>query len=150
MIITYDTKKHPFVVVTIQDGEDHNDILYESFMQYLENQYKQKSYFYLLFDMENLSTPNLLLLRNYIQRIKELKTSPIRYLQFYIVITFNPWIRKLLYMLWNLCKPMSIAYLVENKTIAYSLLDIVTNKNNSKEYIDAYLVMNSLTVINPG
>ena len=53
-------------------------------------------------------------------------------------------------MLWNLCKPMSIAYLVENKTIAYSLLDIVTNKNNSKEYIDAYIVMNSLTVINPG
>ena len=149
MIITYDTNKYPFVLVNIQDGEDQDNILYESFMQYLEKQYKEKKYFYILFQTENLSTPNLLLLKNYIERIKELKRSPIRYLKFYIIITSNPWIKKMLYILWNLCKPMSFAYLVDNEDIAYELLHTLTNKNNTKEYIEAYTIMKDLTVIDP-
>ena len=149
MKITFDTNNHPFVVVTIDDGEDKDNILYESFMTFLEKQYKEKNFFYLLFDTENLTTPNILLLRNYIQRIQQLKTSPIRYLQFYIIVTSNPWIKKLLYMLWNLCKPMSVAYLVDNTTIAYNLLHILSNPNNNKEYIHAYLLMNEITKIEP-
>ena len=149
MKITFDTNNHPFVVVTIDDGEDKDNILYESFMTFLEKQYKEKNFFYLLFDTENLTTPNILLLRNYIQRIQQLKTSPIRYLQFYIIVTSNPWIKKLLYMLWNLCKPMSVAYLVDNTTIAYNLLHILSNPNNNKEYIHAYVQINDITKIEP-
>tara|TARA_Y100000992_G_scaffold297228_1_gene260522 strand:- start:752 stop:1204 length:453 start_codon:yes stop_codon:yes gene_type:complete len=149
MKITFDTNKHPFVVVTIDDGEDKDNILYESFMTFLEKQYKEKNFFYLLFDTENLTTPNILLLRNYIQRIQQLKTSPIRYLQFYIIVTSNPWIKKLLYMLWNLCKPMSVAYLVDNSTIAYNLLHILSNPNNNKEYIHAYVQINDIPKIEP-
>ncbi len=149
MKITFNTNKHPFVVVTIVDGEDKDNVLYEKFMTYLETQYKEKKYFYLLFVTENLSTPNILLLRNYIQRIQQLKRTPIRYLQFYIIVTSNPWIRKLLYMLWNLCKPMSFAYLVENNTVAYNLLDTLTDPNNNNEYIHAYLLMNDITKIDP-
>ena len=118
-------------------------------MTFLEKQYKEKNFFYLLFDTENLTTPNILLLRNYIQRIQQLKTSPIRYLQFYIIVTSNPWIKKLLYMLWNLCKPMSVAYLVDNTTIAYNLLHILSNPNNNKEYIHAYVQINDITKIEP-
>ena len=52
-------------------------------------------------------------------------------------------------MLWNLCKPMSFAYLVENNTVAYNLLDTLTDPNNNNEYIHAYLLMNDITKIDP-
>ena len=48
MIITYDTNKYPFVLVNIQDGEDQDNILYESFMQYLEKQYKEKIFLHII------------------------------------------------------------------------------------------------------
>ena len=44
---------------------------------------------------------------------------------------------------------MSVAYLVDNSTIAYNLLHILSNPNNNKEYIHAYVQINDITKIEP-
>ena len=147
MRITYNTRQYPTVFVNITNEEDENNTFYEAFMTYLEDQYKQKKHFHIFVDLEELTVPNLKLVPDYIKRIKVLKERSRQYLDYYLIFNQNAWFNKLLYMLWNMCSPLGTAYLINDKQIALTLLENLSNPSCSKEFINAYVVINEIEMV---
>ena len=147
MRITYDTQQYPTVFVKIVNGVDEDNTLYESFMTFFEDQYKKKKHFHMLFDVQELSRPDVRLLPDYIRRIKQLKEYDNQYLDYYLIVNQNAWVAKLLYMLWNVSIPLATVYLIVDKQVALTLLTDLKDPMCNQQYIDTYVIMNDIAKV---
>ena len=106
-----------------------------------------KEHFHLLMDLESLTIPNMGLCIDFIRRQREMKKSPIQYLDYSVVVTNNIIVKNALAMIWNICPPLNTVYLVTEMSIGLVLLNIIKDPIFNVEYINAYIEMNNVTKI---
>tara|TARA_E500000178_G_C16719063_1_gene616354 strand:+ start:133 stop:576 length:444 start_codon:yes stop_codon:yes gene_type:complete len=147
MKITFNTFKFPTVNVRVTNDTDNNNTYYDTFMEYWECRYKMKEHFHLLMDLESLTIPNMGLCIDFIRRQREMKKSPIQYLDYSVVVTNNIIVKNALAMIWNICPPLNTVYLVTEMSIGLVLLNIIKDPIFNVEYINAYIEMNNVTKI---
>ena len=147
MYINYTIKKFPIVHVCINDNTDINNDSYEKFIRFWENQYEKKEYFKLFINLENLSKPDLSLILDFTKRMNVLKSKPIQYLTFSIMIVQNTWIIEILSQIWTMSPPLNTVYIVPTIEIGSQLLNNLYNPRYNEDHINTYLFINNITKI---
>lgn len=147
MRITYSSLLYPTVKVKITNETDDNNSYYNTFMHFWETMYKKKEYFHFLMDLKSLTRPNLGLCIDFIKRQKQLKESPIQYLDYSVVVVDNVIVKNILNVIWRICPPLNTVYLVGEMAIGIVLLSKLNDELLSSEYLDAYLEINNITKI---
>ena len=147
MYFNYSIKKFPIVHVCINDNTDLNNDSYEKFMSFWENQYEKKECFRLFINLENLNNPNLSLIRDFTKRMKVLKSKPIQYLTFSILIVQNTWIIEIIKQILNMSPPLNTVYIVPTIEIGTQLSNNLYNPQYNENHINMFLFINNITKI---
>lgn len=147
MYINYSIKKFPMLHVCINDNTDVNNDSYDKFISFWENQYEKKEYFRLFINLENLSKPDLSLILDFTKRMNVLKSKPIQYLTFSIMIVQNTWIIEILKQIWSMSPPLNTVYIVPTLEIGAQLSNNLYNPRYNEDHINTFLFINNITKI---
>ena len=146
MKITYTTKDFPLVKVFFNNDPDPDNKSYETFMNYWEENYKNKTYFKMLMDLSNLTKPNLFKLKDFMTRQVKLKENYEQYLKYSVIILENQGVRSILNFLWKCYPPLNTVYLVSSLMIAESLINIL-DKPINENILTLYMFENNITKV---
>tara|TARA_Y100000768_G_scaffold388111_1_gene382235 strand:+ start:3382 stop:3834 length:453 start_codon:yes stop_codon:yes gene_type:complete len=149
MKVNFSIFNFPTVRVTITNETDDDNIYYNKFMNFWEEQYNKKNHFHFLFNLQTLSRPNLGLIIDFIKRQKKLKLEEEQYLDYSIILVDNIFIKTILDKIWRICPPLNTVYLVTQLYIANQLLEHLNNDFLCNEYILSYIMSNNITKIEP-
>ena len=147
MKIFFNTFRFPTVNVKITNETDVDNISYNKFMEYWENNYKIKKHFHLFMDLASLSIPNMGLCIDFIRRQREMKKTEVQYLDYSVVVVNNTLIQTVLNGLWRMCPPLNTVYLVVEMSVGIALMNCINNPIYSNEYINAYMEQYNITKI---
>ena len=135
MWANYDYSQFPVVYVKfnqyIKSDKDFNDFLTQWILLY-----QNKKEFTFIFDTSDVSAPNISYCFKMRKFIKKLKKFPYQYLQKSIIIVSNPYIKYLLYFIFNVQKPVATVYLytINDKEVNYNLLLKNIENNELQEF----------------
>ena len=139
MWANYDYSLFPVVYVKfnqyIESSQDFNDFLTKWTLLY-----QNKRDFTFIFDTCDVSAPNISYCFKMRKFIKKLKQFPKQYLQKSIIIVSNPYIKYLLYFIFNVQKPVATVYLYTSNIKLNNKL-LLQNIDNNK--------LNDFIIINP-
>ena len=97
--------------------------------------------------MENLSNPDLSLIVDFTKRMRVLKSKPIQYLTFSIMIVQNTWIIEILRQILNISPPLNTVYIVPTIEIGAQLSKNLYNPQYNEDHINTFLFINNITKI---
>ncbi len=148
MKILYNIDRFPLVKVLFNDEPDPKNTYYDDFMNYWEGNYKKKQYFKFLMDLTNLTKPNLLKLKDFMNRLVRLKNSEETYLKYSVIVLDNDIISGILNFLCKLHPPLNTIYMTSTILIAESLIKLL-DQNANEAIISLFMFENNITKIEP-